>query len=226
MTIALGMRIGDGLIFAADRLLSTDRHQFMDRNRKVTVYPLNHGAIFFAFADSPVAAKEVRQKIETRLVALDTPDYALSIADIGRITETVINEVYANRLGAMPLQLLIGGAVPGDGTQMWVYDGEGGFNIGGEFIVLGAGESSLIRYLEAAYSRQDSLEAGKDVAIYLIHQAEQFIPGCKGIDVIAIPNAVDSEIEDWDWLSDDEITARLQRMISREKDHLRKIITG
>jgi hypothetical protein len=36
---------------------------------------------------------------------------------------------------------------------MWVYDGEGGFNIGGEFIILGAGESSLIRYLEAAYSR-------------------------------------------------------------------------
>jgi 20S proteasome alpha/beta subunit len=226
MTIALGMRIGDGLIFAADRLLSTDRHHFMDRNRKVTVYPLNHGAIFFAFADSPVAAKEVRQKIETRLVTLDTPDYPLSIADIGQITETVINEIYANRLGAMPLQLLIGGAVPGEGTQMWVYDGEGGFNIGGEFIVLGAGESSLIRYLEAAYSRQDSLEAGKDVAIYLIHQAEQFIPGCKGIDVIAIPNALGSEIEDWDWLRDDEIGARLQRMIGREKDHLRKIITG
>jgi 20S proteasome alpha/beta subunit len=226
MTIALGMRIGDGLIFAADRLLSTDRHHFMDRNRKVTVYPLNHGAIFFAFADSPVTAKEVRQKIETRLVALDTPDYALSIADIGRITETVINEVYANRLGSMPLQLLIGGAVPGDGTQMWVYDGEGGFNIGGEFIILGAGESSLIRYLEAAYSREDSLDVGKDVAIYLIHQAAQFIPGCKGVDVIAIPNAVESEIEDWDWLSDDEITVRLQRMMSREKDHLRKIITG
>lgn len=126
----------------------------------------------------------------------------------------------------MPLQLLIGGAVPGDGTQMWVYDGEGGFNIGGEFIVLGAGESSMIRYLEAVYSHQDSLEAGKDVAIYLIHQAEQFIPGCKGIDVIAIPNAVDSQFEDWDWLSDDEITARLQRMINRETTYLRKIITG
>jgi 20S proteasome alpha/beta subunit len=226
MTIALGMRIGDGLIFAADRLLSTDRHQFMDRNRKVTVYPLNHGAIFFAFADSPVAAKEVRQKIETRLVALDTPDYSLSIADIGRMTEAVINEVYANRLGSMPLQLLIGGTVPGEGTQMWVYDGEGGFNIGGEFIILGAGESSLIRYLEAAYSRRDSLDIGKDVPIYLIHQTEQFIPGCKGIDVIAIPNTVESEIGDWDWISDDEITARLQRMMSREKDHLRKIVTG
>ncbi len=85
MTIALGMRIGDGLIFAADRLLSTDRHQFIDRNRKVTVCPLNHSAIFFGFADSPVTAKEVRQKIEARLVALDTPDYALSIDDIGRI---------------------------------------------------------------------------------------------------------------------------------------------
>ena len=79
MTIALGMRVGDGgFILAADRLLSTDRHQFMDR--KVTVYPLNHGTLFFAFADSPVAAKEVRQKIETRLVALDTLEYALSIA--------------------------------------------------------------------------------------------------------------------------------------------------
>lgn len=71
---------------------------------------MNHGSIFFAFADSPIAAKEVRQKIETRLVALDTSNYALSIDDIGRITETVVNEVYANRLGAMPLQLLIAGA--------------------------------------------------------------------------------------------------------------------
>ncbi len=62
MTIALGMRIGDGLIFAADRLLSTDRHQFLDRNRKVTIYPLNHGAVFFSFADFPLAAKELRTK--------------------------------------------------------------------------------------------------------------------------------------------------------------------
>jgi hypothetical protein len=80
----------------------------------------------------------------------------------------------------------------------------------------------LIRYLEAAYSRHDALDVGKDVAIYLIHQAEQFIPGCKGIDVIAIPNAEESKTEDWGWLSDDEIAAQLGKMISC----LRKIITG
>jgi hypothetical protein len=37
---------------------------------------------------------------------------------------------------------------------------------------------------------------------------------------------VDSEVVDWDWLNDDEISARLQTMIGGEKDHLRKIITG
>jgi hypothetical protein len=62
--------------------------------------------------------------------------------------------------------------------------------------------------------------------VSLIHRAEQFIPGCKEIDVISIPNTVDSEVVDWDWLNDDEISPRVQTMIGGEKDHLRKIITG
>jgi hypothetical protein len=230
MTIALGMRVhGGGIILAADRLLSTERHQFMDE--KLTVYPLYSGAIFFAFADSPVTAKEVRQKIEARLDAVETfnlenslegrSESRISLAEIGQVSEAVINEVYANRLGSMPLQMLIAAAIPGEGTAMWLYDGEAGFNIAGQFLILGAGESSLIRYLETAYSRQDSVELGENVAIYLIHQAEQFIPGCKGIDVISISDAAN-----WDWLDQDEIAAKLDAMKAREKEQIRKIVTG
>jgi 20S proteasome alpha/beta subunit len=218
MTIALGMRLKDGgIILGADRLLSTERHHFTDE--KLTLYPTNNGIIFFAFADSPVTAREVRQKIEAQVTAL--PESETTLEKLGQLSEEVINDVYAKRLGAMPLQLLIVGAVPGEGTQMWFYDGEGGFNIASQFVILGAGESSLIRYLERAYSWTDSIESAENVAIYLIHQAEQFIPGCKGIDIMSISND-----EDWNWLNEREIEVRLEVMKAREKDQLRKIVTG
>jgi len=218
MTIALGMRLTDGIVLAADRLLSTERHQFEED--KVTVWPLNHGEIFFAFADSPVTAKEVRQKIENRLAAKDDVEAGISLDEIQEACESVINEIYANRLGAMPLQMLIAARVVGQGTQMWLYDGQAGFNLAGEFEILGAGESSLIRYLKIAYSRRDSIQIGKDLAIYLVHQAREFIPGCKGIDVIAITNA------GWDWLDDKEIEPKVEMMKQREREQLRKIVTG
>jgi hypothetical protein len=105
MTIALGMRLKDGIVLAADRLFSTERHQFEDD--KITVWPLNHGEIFFTFADSPVTAKEVRQKIENRITAEDDEETGISLYEIQKVCESVINEIYANRLGLMPLQMLI-----------------------------------------------------------------------------------------------------------------------
>ncbi len=217
MTIALGMRFKDGIVLAADRLLSTERHQFEDD--KITVWSLNHGEIFYAFADSPVTAKEVRQKIEASLSTKDNPATGISLTEIQEVCESVINEIYAKRLGVMPLQLLIAARVVGEGVRMWLYDGEAGFNSAGEFEILGAGESSLIRYLKSAYSQNDSIDVGKDLAIYLVHQAGEFIPDCRGIDVISISGPLS-----WDWLEDDEIAVRLARMKSREKDRLREII--
>jgi hypothetical protein len=224
------MRLKDGgIILAADRLLSTERHQFMDN--KLTLYPFASGIVFFAFADSPVTAKEVRQKIEARLDAVQdfntqrsadgVSEDRITLDDVGRVSEAVINEVYANRLGVMPLEMLIAAHVAGEGTQIWHYDGQAGFNVAGQFVVLGAGESSVIRYLEAAYSFRDSIELGENAAIYLVHQAEQFIPGCRGIDVISIPKDAD-----WNWLDQGEIDTRLNTMKAREREQLRRIITG
>ena len=47
------------------RLLSTDQMQY--EQDKLTFYPCSNGMLFFAHADSPVTAKEVRQKIEARV---------------------------------------------------------------------------------------------------------------------------------------------------------------
>ena len=138
MTIALGMRLKDGIVLAADKLFSTERHQFLDE--KLTMWPLEHGEIFFAFADSPVTAKEIRQKIENRLQTRDDRIEGISLSGIQEVCEVVINEVDANRQGAMPVQLLIVARSVGEGTQMWLYDGQSGFNVAGEFEILGAGE--------------------------------------------------------------------------------------
>jgi 20S proteasome alpha/beta subunit len=218
MTIALGIRVKNGIVLAADRLLSTERHQFEEE--KLIMWPLNYGEIFFAYADSPVTAKEVRQKIETRLSREDDRETGISLSEIQEVCETVIQEVYNNRLGSMPLQMLIAARLVGEGTQMWLYDGQAGFNVAGEFEILGAGESSLIRYLKGAYSHQDSIEAGIDLGIYLVHQAGEFIPGCKGIDVYSITSG------QWDWLTQEEIATRLAPMKIRQSQNLRKIILG
>ena len=104
---------------------------------------------------------------------------------------------------------------------MWLYDGQGGFNIAGQFEVLGIGNSSLIRYLEGAYSWRDSVDTAQNLAIYLVHQAGEFISGCRGIDVVWMKKDAD-----WGVPYRHEIDDRLQPMKAREKEQLRKIITG
>jgi 20S proteasome alpha/beta subunit len=217
MTIGLGIRLKDGIILAADRLLSTERHQFEDD--KITVYPFSHGMLFFTFADSPVTAKEVRQKIEGRISAEDDSGTRLTIRGIQEISESVIDEIYTKRIGAMPLQMLIGASVDKEGIQMWLYDGNAGFNLAGQFEILGAGESALIRYLETAYYWKDAIRDGENLAIYLVHQAGLFIPGCRGVNVVSI-----SKDGDWSWLDDNDIAIRVSEMKAKEKQQLRGII--
>jgi hypothetical protein len=203
---------------AADRLLSTDQYQYEEE--KLVLYPCNNGMVCFSFADSPVAAKEIRQKIETKFESFGGSEQFTS-SQIQSICEEVINSVYSNRMGSVPLQMLIACSLEGEDAQMWLYDGQGGFNVAGQFEVLGIGNSSLIRYLEGSYSWQDSIDVAQNLAVYLTHQAGEFIPGCRGINVMWMKSNYD-----WGYLDDNEIAARLQPMKARERNQLRKIITG
>jgi 20S proteasome alpha/beta subunit len=214
-TIAIGMRVKDGIVIAADRLLSSASYQYEED--KLSLYPINNGFLFFAYADSPVLAKEIRQKIET---AVDSSGDVLTCEDMQGVVEGVINEVSVSRL-SMPLEMLVACSLEGQKAQMWLYRGGEGFNVAGQFEILGVGNSSLIRYLEKTYHWHDSLDKAQDVAIYLVHQAGQFIPGCRGIDALWVGNK-----GEFGFLDKQEIAEKLQPMIAREDVVLRTIITG
>jgi 20S proteasome alpha/beta subunit len=86
---------------------------------------------------------------------------------------------------------------------------------------VGAGESSLIRYLaDSLYSPSMSLEAAKNLGIYLISKAAQYVNGVgPPIDAIVIAG------HQPEWLGDTEIKQREAAVLAREKSLLKQILT-
>jgi len=86
---------------------------------------------------------------------------------------------------------------------------------------VGAGESSLIRYLgESLYSPSMSLEAAKNLGIYLISKAAHYVNGVGApIDAVVITG------HQPEWLGDTEIKQREAAMLAREKSLLKQILT-
>jgi len=88
------------------------------------------------------------------------------------------------------------------------------------FTCLGAGEMSLVRYLAGnLYSPSMGLEAAKNLGIYLISKAAQYI------DSVGAPmDAVVVAGHQPEWLGDTEIKEREAAMLLREKSLLKQII--
>jgi 20S proteasome alpha/beta subunit len=114
--------------------------------------------------------------------------------------------------------LAVGGVF--DAPELFVFDRGAMYRSKG-FVCVGAGECSLVRYLgDNLYSPSMKLEAAKNMGIYLIAKAAQFVEGVgHPIDAVVLRG------HQPEWLGDTDIKQRQAAMLGREKSLLQQILS-
>jgi|SRR5579863_2574156 len=219
MTIALGLPCADGLVICTDGQLSVSGgHKFQEE--KIDCQEFYGATLIFAYAGLPALWKEAKNKIAYALQKSES-----SLEDGPAITpENVYNtaeEIFTGmgRLYTeLSLQMLIaiGGVL--HTPELFVFD-RNAFYRATDFTCLGAGESAIIRYLaDNLYSHAITKEEGKNVGIYLVSKAIQYLDGIgEPIDAVVISGHLP------EWLSNQEIKEREETMRSKEKQLLKQI---
>jgi len=117
------------------------------------------------------------------------------------------------------LQMLIGVGGVFSAPELFVFN-EGALHRGAGITCVGAGELSLIRYLaENLYSPSMDVEAAKNLGVYLISKAAQYVSGVGApIDVVVVAG------HQPEWLGDTEIKQREATMLLREKTVLKQML--
>jgi len=117
------------------------------------------------------------------------------------------------------LQMVIGVGGVFDTPELLVFD-QGAIHRASGITCVGASESSVIRYLaDNLYSPSLNLEAAKNLGIYLISKAAQYVNGVSApIDAVVIAG------HQPEWLGDTEIKEREAAMLGREKALLKQIL--
>lgn len=181
MTIVIGFQCGDGIVLAADRLLSAEGHHKFQESKLIPIGTL-HCTFYMAYSGLPVLAKEAAEKLGNRLCDLDddiTGREILSRQDAKKCIEDTLVEMSQQRYDKLTLSLLIVATYPKGVPDLFIFN-ETGFHTVNEFEVLGVGDSSLIRYLQQLYNPIDNTSTCERLAIFLIEKAKEHIDGCGG----------------------------------------------
>ena len=218
MTIALGLPCREGLLICADEEVSAkggDKYY----EERISCVDLFGSALVSSYGGSSDLWKEAIEKISRKLLELQGPEEEGDVCVIPQAIYETADEVFAGMGRPSNLQMLIGVGGVFDSPELFVFD-QGAMRRATGMTCVGASESSLIRYLaENLYSRSMTLEAAKNLGIYLISKAAQYVNGVGApIDAIVI---VGHQPE---WLGDTEIKEREAAMLAREKSLLKQIL--
>jgi 20S proteasome alpha/beta subunit len=218
MTMALGLPCREGLLICADEEVSTrggDKYY----EERISCVDLFGSAFVSSYGGSSDLWKEAMEKIARKLSELQGPDEDGDVCVTPHAIYEAADEVFAG-MGRPPnLQMLIGVGGVFNSPELFVFD-QGAMHRATGMTCVGAGESSLIRYLaENLYSTSMTLEAAKNLGIYLISKAAQYVNGVGApIDAIVIAG------HQPEWLGDTEIKERESAMLAREKSLLKQIL--
>jgi len=219
MTMALGLPCRDGLLICADEeVLARGADKYYEE--RISCVDLFGSAVVSSYGGSSDLWKEAIEKISRKLSELQGPDEDGDVCVTPHAIYETADEVFTGMGRPSNLQMLIGvGGVFGS-PELFVFD-QGAMHPASGITCVGAGESSLIRYLaDNLYSPSMSLEAGKNLGIYLISKAAQYVNGVGApIDAIVIAG------HQPEWLGDTEIKEREAAMLAREKSLLKQILT-
>lgn len=219
MTMALGLPCREGLLICADEeVLAPGGDKSYEE--RISCVDLFGSALVSSYGGSPGLWKEATEKIARRLLELQGPDEEGDVCVTPQAIYDTADEVFTAMGRPANLQMLIGVGGVFNTPELFVFD-QGAMHRASAITCVGAGESSLIRYLaENLYSPSMTLEAAKNLGIYLISKAAQFVQGVGApIDAIVIAG------HQPEWLGDTEIKQREAAMLAREKSLLKQILT-
>jgi 20S proteasome alpha/beta subunit len=219
MTMALGLPCREGLLICADEeVLAPGGDKFYEE--RISCIDLFGSALVSSYGGSSGLWKEATEKIARRLSELQGPDEDGDVCVTPHAIYDTADEVFTAMGRPSNLQMLIGVGGVFNTPELFVFD-QGAMHRAAAITCVGAGESSLIRYLaENLYSPSMTLEAAKNLGIYLISKAAQYVNGVGApIDAIVIAG------HQPEWLGDTEIKQREAAMLAREKSLLKQILT-
>jgi len=219
MTIALGLPCREGLLICADQEVSAPGGDKFYEER-ISCIDLFGSALVSSYGGSPDLWKEAIEKISRRLLELQGPEEEGDVCVTPQAIYETADEVFAGMGRPANLQMLIGVGGVFNTPELFVFD-RGAMHRAVGITCVGAGELSLVRYLaENLYSPTMTLESAKNLGIYLIAKAAQYVSGVGApMDAVVIAG------HQPEWLGDTEIKEREAAMLAREKSLLKQILT-
>jgi len=218
MSIALGLPCQEGLVICADeQVLASggDRYQ----EERISCLELFGSVLISSYAGPPGLWKEAKDKIAHRLLQIQGPEEEGDVCVTPHAVYESADEVFTGMGRPLNLQMILAVGGVFDSPELFVFD-RGAMHRAAGFVCVGAGEWSLVRYLgDNLYSPSMSLEAAKNMGIYLIAKAAQFVEGVgRPIDAVVVRG------HQPEWLGDTEVKQREAAMLSREKSLLQQIL--
>jgi len=219
MAIALGLPCRDGLLICADEQILV-QGQDKYHEERISCVDLFGSTLVSSYAGLPGLWKEATGKIAHRLLELQGPEEEGDVCVTPQAIYETADEVFTAMGRPLNLQMLMAVGGVFNSPELFVFNA-GAMHRETGFICLGAGESSIIRYLaDNLYSSSMTLEAGKNLGIYLISKAAQYLSGVGApIDAVVVAG------HQPEWLGDTEIQERQAAILSREKSLLKQILT-
>ena len=219
MTIALGLPCREGLLICADQEVSAPGGDKFYEER-ISCVDLFGSALVSSYGGSSDLWKEAIEKISRRLLELQGPEEEGDVCVTPQAIYDTADEVFTTMGRPANLQMLIGVGGVFNTPELFVFD-QGAMHRAAGITCVGAGELSLIRYLaENLYSPSMTLESAKNLGIYLIAKAAQYVSGVGApMDAVVIAG------HQPEWLGDTEIKEREAAMLAREKSLLKQILT-
>jgi hypothetical protein len=219
MSMALGLPCRDGLLICAD-----EEVQGPGRNKsyeeRISCVDLYGSVLVSSYAGAPELWKEATDKIAHQLIGLQGPEEEGDVCVTPHAIYESADEVFTT-MGRPPnLQMLMAVGGVFNSPELFVFE-RGAMRRTGGFVLLGGGESSIIRYLaDNLYSPSMQVEVAKSLGIYLIAKASQYMGGVGApIDAVVVSG------HQPEWLGDKEIKERESIMLAREKTFLPQILT-
>lgn len=219
MTIALGLPCQGALLICADEEISAQGGDKYCEER-ISCVDLFGSALVSTYGGSPDLWKEANEKITRRLLELQGPEEEGDVCVIPQAIYETADEVFTQMGRPQNLQMLIGVGGVFNSPELFVFD-RGAMHRAASITCVGAAESSLVRYLaENLYSPSMTLEAAKNLGIFLISAAARHVNGVGApMDAVVIAG------HQPEWLGDTEIKEREAAMRAREKLLLKQILT-
>ena len=179
MTIAIGFRCPEGIVLCTDRQITDYGSNYKYSEQKI--YPIvgRNWCVACAYAGYRNIMKAVQTKFERRLNSETNPNLDF----IENCLTGILAEVKkVNRKQVESQQMFCAMSAP-EGERLLQFQADLASEVSnGQWEVLGAGDSSLIRYLiDVTGVRRARMSASQALLIgfYMVSKANTYIPGCK-----------------------------------------------